>query len=171
MARAELRVQPDEDGLLLPVVREALRALREDPAHRYSADKAMHRLAETYARRLDQHVEVLDAAMNLLDTVAEDDTAELGPRVINAIRKFTESVATLNDLGPRLQSVLESLGASPKARAQMTGSRGGGNPDVGAGKGEPAEQESSLERRRRESAEREARARGNGSATVDSSAS
>lgn len=168
MPRTTLKLVPDDDGLLLPEVRATLAALKLEPSHKHSVDRAMHRLAESYAAKID---EAWTIALNARDLVAlaqdEESDFEIAKRMLNALVKFSESNSVLSDLGPRLQSVLETLGASPKARAAMVGSRGGGKPDD-AGAGKP--QESSLERRRREAAEREQRARQHGSASVDPSA-
>lgn len=167
MPRADLKIEAEE-GALLDAVTDALKALKDDPAHKYSVDKAMHRLAKSYAQQIDKHIEMVRAAEKLLEEMEKGDGPEMGKRQLNAIMKFTESNQVLSDLGPRLQSVLETLGASPKARAQMIGSRGGGKPDdAGAGKPE----ESALERRRREERARQERARADGSAPVDASAS
>lgn len=167
MPRTTLKLVPDDEGLLLPEVRATLHGLKSEPPHKHSVDRAMHRLALAYASTID---EARIVALNARDLVAEaqkEDGLEIAKRMLNALVKFSESNAVLSDLGPRLQSVLETLGASPKARAAMVGSRGGGKPDdAGAGKRD----ESSLERRRREAAEREQRAREHGSASVDPSA-
>ena len=165
MPRASLKIVPDDENKILPSVRESLKALEGDPAHKFSTDKAMRKLAEVYARQIDDATELALDARELVRQAVNDelDGVEIAKRTLNALVKFSEGRVVLSDLGPRLQSVLETLGASPKARAAMTGSRGGGRDDAGAGKPE----ESSLERRRREAAEREERARQHGSASVD----
>lgn len=165
MPRATLKVVPDDEHKILPSVRESLAALKNDPAHKHSTDKAMRKLAEVYARQIDDATELALDARELVRQAIEGELegVEIAKRTLNALVKFSEGRMVLSDLGPRLQSVLETLGASPKARAAMTGSRGGGKPDDAG----PAKPESSLERRRREAEERQQRARAHGSSSVD----
>lgn len=162
MPRADLKLVPDDDGLLLPEVKATLAGLKNEPPHKHSVDRAMHRLALAYATTID---EARIVALNARDLIAEankEDGLEIAKRTLNALVKFSESNAVLSDLGPRLQSVLETLGASPKARAAMVGSRGGGKLDDAAPK-----PQSPLERRRAAAAERESRARQHGSSSLD----
>lgn len=153
---------------VLPSVRRSLAQLKAEDKEQ---DAGLRTLAEVYATAIDQAAEMATAARQVVDKVDDpNDPLEAPKRLMNALVKFAEGVAVLEQLGPKLQIALESLGASPRARAAMTKTPGGGSkPDADAGKPEPT----SLERRRLAAAERAANARtprAHGSATVDPSA-
>lgn len=109
------------DRLLAPVVAEALGKLELAPE-----DGAAARLAERYAREIDGAGAVAAQADKVLRQVRDDpDTAEL----VAALRAKLGARAAVESLGPKLLQVLESLGATPKARAASRkggGSGGGG---------------------------------------------
>lgn len=155
------------DGhLLLPSVRQSLGRLEAKDAER---DAGLRRLAEVYATAIDEAT-VLAVDARKLVAQAEDDQNELeiAKRLLNALVKFSDSSSTLELLGPKLQSALEALGASPKARAAMTPKKpgGGSKPNADPGKPEPT----SLERRRLAAVAREQGSRAHGSSSVDPSA-
>jgi hypothetical protein len=151
---------------LLPSARQSLTQL---PAADAEKDAGLRRLVEVYATAIDEAVEqAVDARKLVAKAEDPDDPLDVPKRLLNALVKFSDSTAVLEQLGPKLQSALEALGASPKARAAMTPKKpgGGSKPDASSGKPEPT----SLERRRAASAAREQSARAYGSSTVDPSA-
>lgn len=106
------------EGSLASAVADALKALKSKPE-----DVAMLRLVEHYAQTIDDAAEIAEQAA-LIE--AEDlSTAN----ALAALRRRVERQAVLAELGPKLQAGLESLGASPKARAAMQkgGAAGGRN--------------------------------------------
>ena len=145
-----LSIAPAPVGEILPSVRDTIAQLGSEPK-----DAALRRLAEHYARSIDEARMIAIDARRLLDASAKGDI-EIPKRMLNALVKHSESDQVLADLGPRLQAALESLGASPKARAAMTGK--GDKPDA------PTPKSSRAERRERAAA----RTRQFGSAPVDS---
>jgi hypothetical protein len=156
-----LKAVVPKNHLLLPSVQESIAQLDEADA---SKDAGLRRLAEVYAAAIDEALDVaIDARSLVADAMDEDNPLEIAKRLLNALVKYSDSNAVLEQLGPKLQAVLESLGASPKARSQMTG-KGGGAPNVPAGGQTP------FERRRAAAAAREQTARAHGSPAVDSSA-
>lgn len=66
-------------------------------------------------------------ALRTLELTAEDAAAAvLARRYAAAIDSADDQAEILKELGPRLLTVLESLGATPKARAMMKKGAGGG---------------------------------------------
>jgi hypothetical protein len=134
-------------------------------------DAGLRRLAEIYAAAIDEGLDAALDARALVDKAEDpDDAFEVAKRMLNALTKFSESTAVLEDLGPKLQSALEALGASPRSRAVITKKPGGGTkPDV-----EPAKPElTPFEKRRLAAAERARNAqapRADGSTSVDPTA-
>lgn len=59
------------------------------------------------------------------DTIRQLDLADEDAAAVRLARRYAAAIddggpATLNELGPKLLTVLESLGATPKARAAIT---------------------------------------------------
>lgn len=110
------------DRLLLPAVTSTLESLELAPE-----DAAAARLAESYARTLDQ-ARAVEAQADRVLRRAKGEDPELAEEV-QALRAKLSANATLRDLGPKLLDTLTALGANPKARAGLTGkggaSRGG----------------------------------------------
>lgn len=95
---------------MLPAVEATLAELSLAPE-----DAALARLAEGYARTIDQAAAIAAAAQRI---PYDEDTAE-------QVKKLAARVGahvTMADLGPKLLAALDALGATPKARAV------GGNP-------------------------------------------
>lgn len=153
-----------KDGLLLPAVQESLQALKTDAKQ----DAGLRRLAEVYAAAIDEGLDVALEARELARRAEdEDDPLEIGKRVLNALMKYTDATTTLEQLGSKLQSALEALGGSPKARDTMArGKRPGGGDKPNDAKPELTP----FEKRRAAAAERENAARANRPAIVDPSA-
>lgn len=107
------------DSLVLPAVQATLRALELA-----DEDVAAARLAEAYARQVDDAHWVEVAADRILRKVQKDpdDDGDLFAEV-QALRNKVAAQAVLAMLGPKLHDVLTSLGATPKARASLP--RGG----------------------------------------------
>lgn len=103
------------DSLVLPAVQATLAALDLS-----DEDAAAGRLAEVYAREMDDARWVEVAADRILRRVAKDGAAddELFDEV-RALRNKLAAQVTLATLGPKLHDVLTSLGASPKARVSL----------------------------------------------------
>jgi hypothetical protein len=147
-----------EDHKLLPAVRETLAALVPVLAD----DTGLRKLAEQYASAIDEAQAVAIDARKLIEQCKRGDL-ELPRRMLNALEKYSDSTSVLGELGPKLQSALESLGASPKARAAMIGR--GKKPDA------PAENSaSSADARRARAAQRRENSRLHSAETVDPSA-
>lgn len=135
-----------DDHLLLPSVRRTLAEVAADSPTK-QLDEGLRKLAEHYAEVIDEARTVARDARKLIDEAQKDDGPEIAKRMLNALVKYSEGVSTLAELGPKLQAALESLGASPKARAAMTGKGGGPNATPGG---------SSLAQRRARAAQRSA---------------
>lgn len=156
------------NGLLLPSVQQTLSTLDSKDAKK---DAGLRRLTEVYAAAID---EALDMALSAQKLVEEHDDPtnpfEVAKRLLNALVKFSESTAVLEQLGPKLQTALEALGASPKARATMTRKPGGGTkPNDESAKPELTP----FEKRRAAAAERAQQAKASGAdgpSTVDAPA-
>jgi hypothetical protein len=160
------RLSVADEHKLLPSARQSLAQL---PAADAEKDAGLRRLVEVYATAIDEAVSNAVDARKLVEKVENpDDPLDVPKRLLNALVKFSDSTAVLEQLGPKLQSALESLGASPKARAAMTPKKpgGGAKPDASSGKPELT----SLERRRLAATAREQSARAHGSSSVDPSA-
>lgn len=110
------------DRQLAPAVLEALDGLDLAPE-----DAALSKLAEKYAREVDGAQAAAAQADKVLREIDDDpDTAEL----VGALRAKLGARTALENLGPKLLAALESLGASPKARAGL----GKGGASSGGGK-------------------------------------
>lgn len=144
-----------DDHLLAPAVRTALDALELG-----NEDAAVRRLAEQYASAID------DAHLIALEAVRLAESTDDREKALSALLKRLDAADKLGELGPKLQLALESLGASPKARAAITGK---GKTDGGTA-GKPAAEKSGFEQRRARAAERRARAGEHGAEAVDPSA-
>lgn len=144
-----------EDHKLLPAVRSTLAALVPVLAD----DAGLRKLAEQYASAIDDAQAAAIDARQLIEQCKRGDL-DLPRRMLNALEKYSDATSVLGELGPKLQSALESLGASPRARAAMIGK--GGRPDVPAGKSASAADE-----RRARAAGRRASARQHSPASVD----
>ncbi len=156
----DLRAVVPKNHLLLPSVQESIQQL---DAADSAKDAGLRRLAEVYAGAIDDAIDISLHAQELVAKAQDpDDDFDVPKRLLNALVKYSDANNVLEQLGPKLQAVLESLGASPKARHQMTGK--GGPPNVPAGGQTP------FERRRAAAAAREQAARANGSPPVDSTA-
>jgi len=150
-----------QNHLLLPQVQRTLAELEQDDDE--AKDAGLRRLAEVYAAAIDEALDVaIDARKLVAEAEDEGSDFEIAKRLLNALVKYSDANAVLEQLGPKLQSALEALGASPKARAAMTG-KGGGN---GASPGG----QSKFAQRRANAAARTQGARSDGSPPVDSSA-
>lgn len=136
-----------DNHLLLPSVRRTLDEVAKDSPTK-ELDEGLRKLAEHYAEMIDEARTVALDARHLIAEAEKDDGPEIAKRMLNALVKYSEGVSTLAELGPKLQAALESLGASPKARAAMTG-KGGGTPNATPGR-------STLAERRARAAQRSA---------------
>jgi hypothetical protein len=112
------------DRQLAPAVAATLGAL-----NLADVDTAAAKLAETYARAIDQAKAVESWADAVLRKVDHD--SDLYDEVRALKLKLLAKVA-LADLGPKLAAVLVELGATPKARAAMAKGKAAGQP-TGAG--------------------------------------
>lgn len=102
-------------------VADALTTLKRKPE-----DIALVRLVEQYAQTIDDAAEIAEQAA-LIEP--EDDNQA---KRLQALARRVERQVVLAELGPKLQAGLESLGASPKARAAMQkGGPAGGRNDAG----------------------------------------
>lgn len=94
-------------GTLADHVRDAIGALELSPE-----DAALAQLAIRYAETIDRSAAIAAQASRL----AKD------PEVAEEVRRLAARVqahVTMADVGPKLLAALESLGASPKARAGL----------------------------------------------------
>lgn len=116
------------DRSLLVAVQATLAAL---PATN-PEDIAAHRLAEIYARQLDDAKHIGRAADKVLANVRKDLGTDIDLlEQVQALRnKLTERGAVEN-LGPKLLQVLDALAATPKARLAAKG----GGPHSGSREG------------------------------------
>jgi len=113
------------DILLVPAVAKTIKQLETS-----DADAGAIALAKRYARELDDAA-VISAAITkaLRDLYALDVSGaiELHDRFLALAVRIEES-AVAASIGPKLLAALESLGATPAARAKL---RGGGAPSGG----------------------------------------
>lgn len=108
---AEPRGLQAADRLLAPAVAASL-AVLDLP----DEDQAAARLADTYARAIDEAKAAERWADKVLAKVdAESDTFD----EVKALRLKLTARSALADLGPKLTALLVELGATPKARAAM----------------------------------------------------
>ncbi len=134
------------EALVSPSVAESLAKLTLS-----ETDQAAAQLARVYAAAIDDAFEVAEQA-KLVEPRGEDDS-----RVLQGLLRRVEAQAVLGELGPKLLAVLESLGASPRARAALR-ARGGGQGDGSSARSKLDEL-------------RERRVRKHGSSSVDASSS
>lgn len=83
-------------------------------------DQAAARLADSYARALDQASAIEAAADRVLRAVERDSDAD--PDLVDQMRALRNRLTArqaLADLGPKLTAALVELGATPKARAAI----------------------------------------------------
>lgn len=116
---SERGLQP-ADRLLAPAVTQALGAIELE-----AEDVAAQKLAERYAREIDQ----ADAAAAHADKVLRAFSADADPdlfELVKALKAKLSARVAVSDLGPKLLAALDSLGATPKARAQRKGGAAGG---------------------------------------------
>lgn len=108
----EPRALASADRLLAPAVAASLSALDLPPE-----DEAAARLADTYARALDSAAGMEAQARKVLRDAAGGDE-DLMARV-EALTQALAARTALVQLGPKLESVLTQLGATPKGRAAL----------------------------------------------------
>jgi hypothetical protein len=117
-------------------VRASVEALGDalDPA-----DIGLVKMAEMYAEQIDSHGDahrLLKRVDDLVDQALRDPAGhgtayELGI-IVDRLTRALDSGKTLVDSGRQLQSVLESLGVGPKARAAIAGRKPPAEPPAGA---------------------------------------
>lgn len=123
MARESGSLQ-SADRLLAPAVAESLAELDLE-----AEDAAAAKLADRYARELDQAAAVAAQAERVLKAADEDpELAEL----VAALKQKLSARSAVENLGPKLLATLDALGATPKARAAA--SKGGGSGGQQGGK-------------------------------------
>lgn len=93
-------------------------------------DAATARLAEKYARELDDAQATAAQADKVLRRLDSDEVDPETVELVSALRSKLAARTALESLGPKLLAVLDALGASPKSRAQvgrgvMKGGKGG----------------------------------------------
>jgi hypothetical protein len=109
---AEPRALASADRLLAPAVAASLAAL-DLPEE----DEAAARLADVYARALDSAAGMEAAARKVLRDAAGGDEDLLAR--VDALTQALAARTALVQLGPKLESVLAQLGATPKGRAAL----------------------------------------------------
>jgi hypothetical protein len=114
----------DADELLAPAVAQAIAALKLGPE-----DAAAVKLAGRYAAAIDQAAAVADDAARALEK-ADPDDADAQMHIYSLAAKVEEK-ELLEKLGPKLLAALESLGASPAARARLKEGKPGGSKKPG----------------------------------------
>jgi hypothetical protein len=102
------------DGLLAPAVAETVTALTVAPE-----DAAAVKLAERYAEAIDEAASIAAAVDQAVDELDPDDIT--GRQRLAALAAKVEAQTVLEKLGPKLLAALESLGATPAARAKLKG--------------------------------------------------
>ena len=108
-------------------VRETVEALA---GQLQRADRAAIKLAEVYAQDIDARAELMEVVRDLRSTLrdlslipdAHGQAYALGIAVDRLTRQLAEGKILL-DTGPRLLAVLESIGATPAARARIAGAK------------------------------------------------
>lgn len=100
------------DRQIAPAVDRTLAALTCDN----TADAALHKLAESYARAIDRATSAEAWADAVLRKVDKD--TDLHDEV-RALKVKLTARAALSDLGPKLAVALVELGATPRSRAAM----------------------------------------------------
>lgn len=114
------RLRPAEE-LLAPAVADTVTQLKPAPT-----DTAAVRLAQRYAALIDRAEQAVADAENAIAELDEDDIA--GRHYVTSLRAKVEAQAVLAELGPKLLAVLESLAATPAARAKLKGGAVAGAP-------------------------------------------
>lgn len=111
------------DRLLAPAVTASLDEIELEPE-----DAAAAKLAERYAREIDQADAAAAQADKVLRQIDDEDfdTREL----VSALKAKLGARTAVSDLGPKLLAALAELGATPKARAAA---RKGGAARAGKG--------------------------------------
>lgn len=99
------------DRQLLPSVLAALGGLELA-----DEDQAVAKLAEHYAREIDRADAIAAQADRVLREIDGDEEAA---ELVAALRAKLGARSALESLGPKLLAALESLGASPRARAAV----------------------------------------------------
>lgn len=113
---AESRALQAADRLLLPAVQSSLAALALS-----DEDQAAARLAESYARALDSAAGMEAQARKVLRDAAGGDEDLLAR--VEALTQALAARTTLVQIGPKLESVLAQVGATPKGRAALAKKR------------------------------------------------
>lgn len=113
--------------LMVPAVAEAIDQLALKPE-----DAGVARLAQRYAAQIDESAQIA-ADLAEATAAAGSDAGEYDRRMLTALAKRVDAQAVLAELGPKLLAALESLGASPRARAAQVkgGATGGSNAGTG----------------------------------------
>lgn len=106
------------DRLLAPAVTAALDVIELE-----GEDIAARKLAERYAREIDQADAAAAHAERVLRAVGDDPELH---ELVSALKAKLSARVAVSDLGPKLLAVLDSLGATPKARAARKGGAAGG---------------------------------------------
>jgi len=115
-----MTLQPEERSLEA-AVEVTLSALDLEPE-----DLAISRLSLRYARELDQAAAVAAQADKVLRAIGRsDDAPEDVLEMVSALKAKLSARSAVEQIGPKLQSALDALGATPKARKALTdGSKG-----------------------------------------------
>lgn len=121
MPTGKRRIRPVDD-LIVPAVDETLRALDPKPE-----DAALVRLVQRYAATIDE------AAVIAAEAADIDPEDEGTAKALRALQRRVEASVVLAEIGPKLHAALAELGASPKARAGLSG-KGGAPSGDGDGK-------------------------------------
>lgn len=109
------------DRLLAQAVEETIRDL--DPAN---SDTAAVQLARHYAEIVDRAESAVDDADRALREVDPEDVDTR--KYLYRLRAKVDAQAVAAEIGPKLLAVLDSLGATPAARAKMKGGAPTGGP-------------------------------------------
>lgn len=99
------------DRQMAPAVQETLENLDLSPE-----DIAASRLAMQYARAIDR-AQAIAADAAKIDLSSADETTVVK---VEALRKRVGGHAAVAEIGPKLHTLLNELGATPKARAALS---------------------------------------------------
>jgi hypothetical protein len=110
----------DVKDLLAPTVRATLGSLALG-----DEDQAAAALAVEYAKQIDDAEAAGKIAERAISTLLRDGDAEDRDheKYVYALAAKVEAATLLAQLGPKLLAVLESLGATPAARARLKGGK------------------------------------------------
>lgn len=109
----------DVKDLLATQVRETLAALPLG-----DEDQAAAALAVEYAKQIDSAEAAAKIADRAIKTLMQDDVDDKDhEKYVYALAAKVEAATLLTQLGPKLLAVLESLGATPAARARLKGGK------------------------------------------------